>query len=127
MGSVTMNCIHNGAEKHFAAAVAAYSRAIDINPHNAVYYSNRAAAHVRLENFGLALTDATKAIEINPQYVKACSTFSHPTLNSSFARFLVGIALQVTGDRGSTRKHLQLPHTMLRHKLARHLKTLNNL
>ena len=63
-----------GAEKHFAAAVAAYSRAIDINPNNAVYYANRAAAHVRLENFGLALADATKAIEINPQYVKACSS-----------------------------------------------------
>lgn len=52
--------------------MAAYSRAIDINPNNAVYYSNRAAAHVRLENFGLALTDATKAIELNPQYVKVC-------------------------------------------------------
>lgn len=59
-----------GAEKHYASAVAAYSRAIDINPENAVYYSNRAAAHVRLENFGLALSDATKAIELDPKYVK---------------------------------------------------------
>lgn len=58
------------AEKHYALAVAGYSRAIDLDPENAVYYANRAAAHVRLENFGLALSDATKAIELKPAYVK---------------------------------------------------------
>ena len=51
--------------------MAGYSKAIELDPNNAVYYANRAAAHIRLENFGLALTDGTQAIEINPQYVKA--------------------------------------------------------
>ena len=48
-----------------------YSRAIELNPLQAVYWSNRAAAHMHLENYGAALTDATKAIEINPKYIKA--------------------------------------------------------
>ena len=61
------------AEKHFGAAVEGYSRAIELNPLQAVYWSNRAAAHIRLENYGSALTDATKAIELNPKYIKAKS------------------------------------------------------
>lgn len=48
-----------------------YSRAIELHPLQAVYWSNRAAAHIRLENYGSALTDATKAIELNPKYIKA--------------------------------------------------------
>lgn len=58
-------------EKHYGAAVDGYSRAIELNPLQAVYWSNRAAAHMHLENYGAALTDATKAIEINPKYIKA--------------------------------------------------------
>lgn len=38
---------------------------------NAIYYSNRAMCHNKLENFGLALADANKAIEIDVNYDKA--------------------------------------------------------
>eukprot|EP00803_Ostreobium_quekettii_P006547 evm.model.scf_589.6 EVM.evm.TU.scf_589.6 scf_589:30137-41793(+) len=58
-------------EHHFALAIESYSRAIELNPNSAIYYSNRAAAHIRLENYGSALADATKAMDIDPKYIKA--------------------------------------------------------
>ena len=58
------------AEKHYPLAVAGYSRAISLDPENAIYYANRAAAHIRVENYGLALADASKSIELDPRYVK---------------------------------------------------------
>ena len=60
------------AEKHFAAAIEEYSKAISLNPNSAIYYSNRAFAHIKLELYGAARTDATRAIEIDPKYVKVC-------------------------------------------------------
>jgi len=47
-----------------------YSQAIALTPDNAILYSNRAAAHMRLENYGSALGDATLAIEKDPKYIK---------------------------------------------------------
>ena len=35
-----------------------------------MYHANRSAAHLRLENFGYALTDASRAIELDKTYVK---------------------------------------------------------
>ncbi len=48
-----------------------YSQALALTPDNAILYSNRAAAHMRLENYGSALGDATLAIEKDPKYIKA--------------------------------------------------------
>lgn len=36
-----------------------------------MYYANRSIANLRLENFGYALNDASKAIEIDKFYTKA--------------------------------------------------------
>lgn len=58
------------AGKHFTQAVDGYSKAIDLNPNNAIYYANRAFAHIKLENYGSAVADATKALEIDPKYIK---------------------------------------------------------
>lgn len=52
-------------------AVKGYSDAIDLNPFNHIYWSNRAFAHIRIEEFGAAIQDATKAIELDPRYAKA--------------------------------------------------------
>ncbi len=68
----TMRSVH--AEKHYPLAVAGYSRAINLDPENAIYYANRAAAHIRVENYGLALADASKSIELDPRYVKVQSS-----------------------------------------------------
>ncbi len=37
----------------------------------AIYYANRAFAHIKLENYGLAIPDAELSIANNPEYEKA--------------------------------------------------------
>mmetsp|Transcript_17559 Transcript_17559/g.34296 ORF Transcript_17559/g.34296 Transcript_17559/m.34296 type:complete len:493 (-) Transcript_17559:238-1716(-) len=55
----------------FARAIIAYSQAIDINPKNAIYFSNRAFCHIKMENFGLAIEDATNGIKADKTYIKS--------------------------------------------------------
>ncbi|XP_023213371.1 serine/threonine-protein phosphatase 5-like [Centruroides sculpturatus] len=57
-------------KKEFDAAIDLYSKAININPNVAVYYGNRSAAYLKTECFGYALSDASKAIELDKSYVK---------------------------------------------------------
>lgn len=54
----------------YMEAIFLYTQAIELNPNNAIYYSNRSISYVRVENNGLALIDANKAIELDPKYVK---------------------------------------------------------
>ncbi|WOL14145.1 serine/threonine-protein phosphatase 5 [Canna indica] len=54
----------------FSQAIDLYSQAIELNSLNAVYWANRAFAHTKLEEYGSAVQDATKAIEIDPRYSK---------------------------------------------------------
>ena len=49
------------AGNRFALAAEKYSEAIEISP-NAVLYSNRAQAFIKMESYGLAITDADEAI-----------------------------------------------------------------
>lgn len=61
-------------DNKFVQAVDSFSKAIDIKVetlNNSIYLSNRAFIHIKMENFGLALSDANKAIEIDNTYVKA--------------------------------------------------------
>lgn len=58
-------------EKHYVKAVSGYSAALSLDPTSAVLFSNRAAAHLKLENYGSALADAGRAIDLDPKYVKA--------------------------------------------------------
>lgn len=37
----------------------------------AIYYSNRAAVHLKMENYGLAINDADEAINYCPEYPKS--------------------------------------------------------
>ncbi|KAK0141017.1 Small glutamine-rich tetratricopeptide repeat-containing protein alpha [Merluccius polli] len=57
--------------ENFAAAVEFYSKAIILNPQNAVYYCNRAAAYSKLGNYAGAVQDCELAIGIDPTYSKA--------------------------------------------------------
>ncbi|KAJ8626724.1 hypothetical protein MRB53_020031 [Persea americana] len=54
----------------YTQAIDLYSQAINENSQNAVYWANRALAHTKLEEYGSAIQDATKAIEIDPKYSK---------------------------------------------------------
>ncbi|CAB1324588.1 unnamed protein product [Coregonus sp. 'balchen'] len=57
--------------ENYGAAVEFYSKAIAINPRNAVYYCNRAAAYSKLGNYAGAVQDCELAIGIDPNYSKA--------------------------------------------------------
>lgn len=59
----------------YAQAIDLYTQAIELNGQNAVYWANRAFAHTKLEEYGSAIQDASKAIEIDPRYSKVGSTF----------------------------------------------------
>ena len=57
------------AEK-YPQAIELYTEAIELNPNNAVFYANRSISYLRTECFGYALTDASKAIEVDKSYLK---------------------------------------------------------
>lgn len=40
-------------------------------PGSAVYFANRSIASLRLENYGSAVADASRALELDPSYAKA--------------------------------------------------------
>lgn len=56
---------------HFLEAIGFYSDALEYSPTNAVILSNRAQAYIKVENYGLAMADATAALESDPKYAKA--------------------------------------------------------
>ncbi|KAI4308063.1 hypothetical protein L6164_031179 [Bauhinia variegata] len=56
--------------RKYSQAIDLYSQAIEVDSRNAVYWANRAFAHLRLEEYGSAIQDATKAIEVDPKYTK---------------------------------------------------------
>ncbi|KAK4262816.1 hypothetical protein QN277_028324 [Acacia crassicarpa] len=55
----------------FALAVQLYSQAIDLDPSNADLLADRAQAHIKLNNFTEAASDASEAIKLNPSLLKA--------------------------------------------------------
>jgi len=58
------------ANKDYVKAIESYTRAVELNPDNAIYYSNRAAAHSHMNNHQLAIDDCLVAIQKNPSYSK---------------------------------------------------------
>ncbi|KAG5348384.1 TOM70 protein, partial [Acromyrmex charruanus] len=57
-------------------AIAQYNKAIDICPKEnvddlAIFYQNRAAAYEQLKKYNSVKADCTKALELNPKYMKA--------------------------------------------------------
>ncbi|KAF9163389.1 hypothetical protein DFQ27_002916 [Actinomortierella ambigua] len=64
-------------EKDYAEAIRLYGEAIVLNPTNAVYYANRAAAYSQMGDHENAITDSIKAAEVDPSYSKAYSRLGH--------------------------------------------------
>ena len=58
-------------QEKYSQAEELYSKAIEADSTNAVYYANRSITHLKQENFGYALSDASKAIELDSSYIKA--------------------------------------------------------
>lgn len=72
-------------QKDYQKAVDLYSKAIDLNPANPIYLSNRAAAHSAMKQHDLAKEDAEMAVAADPKYTKAWSRLG-------LARFALGDA-----------------------------------
>lgn len=69
-------------EDRYAEAYESYTKAIEIDDNNAIYYSNRAAALSKLDRHDEALKDCQEALEIDPNYSKA-----HGRLGLVYASF----------------------------------------
>ncbi|KAF7267558.1 protein phosphatase D3 [Rhynchophorus ferrugineus] len=57
-------------KQDYNLAIESYTKAIEKNPTKAIYYANRSFAFLKIECFGYALSDATKAIDLDKNYVK---------------------------------------------------------
>lgn len=56
--------------KQYEAALQSYTEAISLDPQNAVYYSNRAAANLLLSRFSHAVDDCKKSISLDANFVR---------------------------------------------------------
>lgn len=54
----------------YAAAVHFYSEGIENEPTNAILFSNRSAAYLKLGDFDMAKRDADMCIELDPKWSK---------------------------------------------------------
>ncbi|KAJ6519403.1 TPR-like protein [Mycena sanguinolenta] len=63
--------------KQYDQAIEAYTQAIALDPTNAIYYSNRAAAYSSKSDHLSAVGDAEQAIKIDPKFVKAYHRLGH--------------------------------------------------
>ncbi|KAF4822418.1 Small glutamine-rich tetratricopeptide repeat-containing protein 2 [Colletotrichum siamense] len=73
------------ATKDYPAAISLYTQALALHPTNAVFLSNRAAAHSAAKDHTSAKSDAEAAVAIDPTYTKAWSRLG-------LARFALGDA-----------------------------------
>eukprot|EP01027_Heterolobosea_sp_BB2_P019590 GEZU01027542.1.p1 GENE.GEZU01027542.1~~GEZU01027542.1.p1 ORF type:complete len:196 (+),score=35.40 GEZU01027542.1:193-780(+) len=55
----------------FQSAIEYYTKAIELDPNNHVFYSNRAACYISLHQYNKALADSRRSIKINPKFVRA--------------------------------------------------------
>jgi len=57
-------------DEHYDKAIELYTKAINLNEAESVYYGNRSLAYLKTELYGYALQDANKAIDLDKNYVK---------------------------------------------------------
>ncbi|RNF17791.1 putative small glutamine-rich tetratricopeptide repeat protein [Trypanosoma conorhini] len=57
----------------YKEAIAYYTKAIEMEPKNHVFFANRAAAHTHLKDYNSAIIDCEHAIALSPDYSKAYS------------------------------------------------------
>ncbi|GJQ10733.1 hypothetical protein GpartN1_g2524.t1 [Galdieria partita] len=94
----------------FGKAVRIYNKAIELDPNNALLYSNRSAAHFNLRNFEAALEDAIKAVQLAPKWWKAYKRKGMSLLHLQYyeeaiATLEQGLALEPENE--DIKRHLQ--------------------
>lgn len=65
------------ADHDWPKAITFYDQAIQKNDTDPSFYCNRAQAQIKLEAYGYAIADATKAIELDKDYIKVQLTPRH--------------------------------------------------
>ena len=68
--SKSARCYLCSSAKRYDEAIQCYTQAIELDPTVAVYYGNRSFAHLKMESYGFALTDASSALELDNTYIK---------------------------------------------------------
>lgn len=91
-------------DDHFELAVDLYSQAILINPTDADLFSDRSQANIKLKNFTEAVSDANKAIELDPTnpkpYLrKGIACFNLEEYQTAKTAFEAGASLVQDGAR----------------------------
>ncbi|EPY30055.1 TPR domain protein, conserved [Angomonas deanei] len=61
------------SQAKYKEAIAYYTKSIELDPQNAVYFSNRAAAYTHVKDYKSAIMDCERAIAINPNFSKPYS------------------------------------------------------
>lgn len=55
----------------FDEAILSYTKAIEIDSKNVIFYTNRAQVHIKMESYGSAVIDCDLAISVDPNSIKA--------------------------------------------------------
>lgn len=99
-------------EAKFEDALDAYTKAIEMDVEDgkkaAIYYANRAFVHIKLENYGFAIEDATKAVNKDATYPKgyyrrASAYFALGKYKNAVANFKR--VLEISGDKDAEEKY----------------------
>jgi len=92
-------------------AITHYTQAIDLNPSNAIYYGNRAAAHMSLFAAVEAAADSARSVELDPSYWKGYYRLGQAKLylgDSQEAKESFTKAVSLTNDLNMKNSILQL-------------------
>lgn len=57
-------------EGKYDEAIQSYTKAIEMNPSNTVYFSNRAGAYLNKGELQNALQDSEKCLSLDPKFIK---------------------------------------------------------
>merc|ERR1712126_580152 len=95
----------------FVDALDMYSKAINLDGGNPVFYCNRAAAHSKMNNHHLAIEDCQRAIDMDPSYSKAYGRMG--LAHSSLEKHREAVenfkkALELEPDNESYKSNLQI-------------------
>eukprot|EP01031_Cornospumella_fuschlensis_P017867 gene17867-21861_t len=71
-------------------AISLFTQAIDLDPDNHVFYSNRSAAYMKKDSISKALYDAEKCVELAPDWAKGYNRLG--VAQQSLGRFEAALA-----------------------------------
>ncbi|KAF5103956.1 hypothetical protein DV451_001063 [Geotrichum candidum] len=100
------------AARNYTEAVASYSRAIELDPSNPVYYGNRSAAYQSMRVYDSAISDAENAIKVDSSYAKGYSRlglalYSDGRYHESVEAYKKGLDLEGENPSAAMKKGLE--------------------